>query len=111
MRGFATDGWGSLTVQVRKFEELGSGRRPRRVQNRHRGESRLSSPATPPDMRVRSRRFRGLRIAIEQARKTKRIKVSDGKRVRQGRTVRQMPGAVRAARRLCSEIPTDTKLT
>src|SRR5664279_6322957 len=25
--------------------------------NRHRGESRLSSPATPPDMRVRIRRF------------------------------------------------------
>jgi hypothetical protein len=25
--------------------------------NRHRGESRLSSPATPPDKRVRIRRF------------------------------------------------------
>jgi hypothetical protein len=28
--------------------------------NRHRGESHLSSPATPPDMRVRIRRFGGL---------------------------------------------------
>jgi len=25
--------------------------------NRHRGESHLSSPATPPDVRVRIRRF------------------------------------------------------
>src|SRR5436190_19306622 len=29
----------------------------RRTRNRHRGESRLSSPATPPYMRVRIRRF------------------------------------------------------
>ena len=28
--------------------------------DRHRGESRLSSPATRPDMRVRIRRFGGL---------------------------------------------------
>jgi hypothetical protein len=28
--------------------------------NRHRGESHLSSPATPPDKRVRIRRFGGL---------------------------------------------------
>src|SRR6266404_1027949 len=62
-------------------------------------------------MRVRVRRFRGLRIAIEQARETKRIEVSDGKRVRQGWTVRQMPRAVRAARRLCSQVPTDPEMT
>jgi hypothetical protein len=29
-------------------------------QNRHRGESHLSTPATPPDKRVRIRRFEGL---------------------------------------------------
>ena len=36
--------------------------------NRHRGSGRPLSPATPPDMRVRIGRFRGLRIASEQAR-------------------------------------------
>jgi NADPH-dependent 2,4-dienoyl-CoA reductase/sulfur reductase-like enzyme len=29
-------------------------------ENRHRGESHLSTPATPPDKRVRIRRFEGL---------------------------------------------------
>src|SRR6266849_5236052 len=62
-------------------------------------------------MRVRVRRFRGLRIAIEQAGETKRIEVSDGQRVRQGRTVRQMPRAVWAARRSCGEVPTEPELT
>src|SRR5258707_208444 len=62
-------------------------------------------------MRVRVRRFRGLRIAIEQARETKRIEVSDGKRVRQGWTVRQMPRAVRAARRLRGKSFADPTLT
>src|SRR5258708_1459492 len=62
-------------------------------------------------MRVRVRRFRGLRIAIEQARETKRIEVSDGKRVRQGWTVRQMPRAVRAARRLRGKGFADPTLT
>src|SRR6266446_807120 len=62
-------------------------------------------------MRVRVRRFRGLRIAIKQARETKRVEVSDGKRVRQGRTVRQMPRAVWAARRSCGEVPPDPEMT
>src|SRR5712664_4159530 len=57
------------------------------------------------DVRVRIRRFRGLRIATEEARETKRIEVSDGKGVRQGRTVRQTPRAVWAARRFCGESP------
>jgi hypothetical protein len=34
------------------------------LHNRHRGESRLSSPATPPDRRVRIRRFEKLRLAL-----------------------------------------------
>ena len=33
------------------------------IENRHRGESHLSSPATPPDKRVRIRRFEKLRSA------------------------------------------------
>src|ERR1700730_5070380 len=62
-------------------------------------------------MRVRVRRFRGLRIASEQARETKRIEVSDGKCGRQGWTVRQMPRAVWAARHACSEVPSDPEMT
>jgi VWFA-related protein len=46
--------------------------------NRHRGSGCPLSPATPPDMRVRIRRFRGLRIASGQARESKRIEVGDG---------------------------------
>jgi hypothetical protein len=66
---------------------------------RHRWDGHPSAPATPRYMGVRVRRFRGLRITIEQARETNRIEVSDRKRVRQGWTVRQMPRAVWAARR------------
>src|SRR6266849_9528209 len=62
-------------------------------------------------MRVRVRRFRGLRIGIEQPRKTERIEVSNGKRDSEGWTVRQMPRAVWAARRLCGEVPTDPEMT
>src|SRR5271163_2248772 len=62
-------------------------------------------------MRVRVRRFSELRIAIEQARETKRIEVSDRKCGRQGRTVRQMPGSVRAARRSCGQVPADPEMT
>ena len=62
-------------------------------------------------MRVRVRRFRGLRIGIEQPRKTKRIEVSNGKRDSEGGTVRQMPRAVWAARRLRGEVPTDPEMT
>ena len=43
-------------------------RRSREPLYRHRGSGRPLSPATPPDMRVRIGRFRGLRIAREQAR-------------------------------------------
>ena len=79
--------------------------------NRHRGSGRPLSPATPPYMRVRIRRFRGLRMAIEQPRKTERVKVGDRKRDGQGRAARQTPGAVRTARRLCSEVLTYPELT
>jgi len=43
--------------------------------NRHRGSGRPLAPATPPDMRVRIGRFRGLRtIEVEQANRSKRWK-------------------------------------
>jgi len=76
--------------------------------NRHRGSGHPLAPATPPDMRVRIGRFRGLGQAIEESRKTERVKVADGKRVRQGGTLRQMPGAVGTARRLRGEILADS---
>ena len=65
---------------------------------------------TPPYMRVRVRRVRELR-AFDESRKTERIKVSDGKRVREGRTLRQMPGTAWATRRLRGEVLADPGLT
>ncbi len=61
-------------------------------------------------MRVRVRRFRGLRKTIEQPRKTERVEVSDRKRDSEGRTVRQTPRAVWATRRLGGELPTDPEV-
>jgi len=47
--------------------------------NRHRGESHLSSPATPPDRRVRIRRFSSVGLEhIQQSRKTECVKESNG---------------------------------
>ena len=80
-------------------------------ENRHRGSGHPLTPATPPDMRVRIGRFRGLRKAIEQPRKAERVEVGKRKRVCQSGTIRQSPGTVRTARRVCSEIPTDPELT
>jgi hypothetical protein len=78
--------------------------------NRHRGSGRPLSPATPPDMRVRIGRFRGLRKAIGQPRKTERVEVGERKRDRQGRAVRHTPRAVRTTRCLCSEFLTNPAL-
>jgi hypothetical protein len=54
------------------------------AENRHRGSGHPLSPAAPPDMRVPTGRFRGLRKAVEQPRKTKRVEV--GKRERDQQT-------------------------
>jgi len=43
------------------YDDSTQGINGRSAQNRHRGESFLSSPATPPDKRVRIRRFKKLR--------------------------------------------------
>src|SRR5215471_871567 len=46
--------------------------------NRHRGNSHLFSPATPPYMRVRIRRFSSVQLdAIQKPRQTERLKVSE----------------------------------
>jgi hypothetical protein len=68
--------------------------------NRHRGSGRPLSPATPPYMRVRVRRFNGLRWTSEQPRKTDGVKVGDRKRNGQGRAVGKTPGAVAASYRV-----------
>jgi len=99
----------SLTVIITRVQRNTSSKTF--MLKRPRWDGHPSAPATPPDMRVRIRRFRGLRIASEQARETKRIEVSNRKRVRQGRAVRQMPRAVWAARRLCGEVPADPEMT
>ena len=55
-------------------------------------------------MRVRTGGSEGYAKAVEESRKAKRVKVGDGKRVRQGGTLRQVPGAAWTARRLRGEI-------
>jgi hypothetical protein len=84
---------------------------PRRSANRHRGNGRPLSPATPPDVRVRIGRFRGLRKTIEESRKLEGVEVGERKRDGQGRAVRHTPGTVRTTRRLCSECLINPVLT
>src|SRR5712671_7688497 len=64
-----------------------------RLLKRHRGESHLSSPATPPYMRVRIRRFGGVELSRNQVWETERVEVSVGKRDTQGGAIRQPPRA------------------
>src|SRR5216684_5439782 len=69
-----------------------------RCGNRHRGGGRPLSPATPPDMRVRIRRFSSVELEHgQQAWKTERIEVSNRKCGLQGRAVGQTPGTMRTA--------------
>ena len=59
------------------------------INNRHRGKGRPFAPATPPDMRVRIRRFSSVELERrEQAWNAERVKVRNGKRERQRRAVR-----------------------
>ncbi|MGA8622243.1 MAG: hypothetical protein WB660_27445, partial [Candidatus Sulfotelmatobacter sp.] len=67
---------GSLETPPRPKTGSGLGCRPGRndkasfVANRHRGTGRPASPATPPDMRVRIRRFGGLSRAHDHRRES-----------------------------------------
>src|SRR5713101_5029077 len=79
--------------------------------NRHRGSGRPLAPATPPDMRVRIRRFSSVELEhIQQPRKTERIEVSNRKCGLQGRAVGQTPGTMRAAGGLSREGRADVPL-
>jgi 3-deoxy-7-phosphoheptulonate synthase len=68
------------------------------VANRHRGESFLSSPATPPDKRVRIRRFEKLRLA--ESRDTQTIGPSDVQHLMQEHSA-VAPPATSIPRHLC----------
>ena len=58
-------------------------------------------PPTPPDMRVRIRRFGGLSDRTNgQSRNPERVEVSIRQRDREGRTVRESPLAMGATSRL-----------
>src|SRR6266568_2746441 len=79
--------------------------------NRHRGSGHPLSPATPPDLRVRIRRFSSVELEhIEQPRKTERIEVSNRKGGLQGRAVGQTPGTMRAASGLSRKGRSDVPL-
>src|ERR1051325_11038672 len=76
--------------------------------NRDRGQSRDCTPPTPPDIRVRIRRFVGL--SGRQGRdggKAERSEEHDWHGDCQRGTVREPPGAMRATGGLCRQIPAD----
>jgi hypothetical protein len=47
--------------------------------DRHRGSGCPLTPATPPCVRVRTRRFEKLRLLLDQRRKTERFEIGIGK--------------------------------
>ena len=79
--------------------------------NRHRGSGHPLSPATPPDMRVRIRRFSSVELEyVQQPRKTEHIEVSNRKRRRQGRTVGDAPWSMGTTGGLGREVMSDVSL-
>src|SRR5215831_16997192 len=66
--------------------------------DRHRGGGRPPTPATPPCIRVRTRRFKKVALAVlEQRRKVERSKVCLGKPYVESLGERQIPGSAAAA--------------
>ena len=77
---------------------------PRSRLDRHRGGGHPPTPATPPCVRVRTRRFELVTLAsIDQGRKSKRFEVSIGKPNREGLGPSQIPGAESAAGRVVGQ--------
>src|ERR1035438_4745259 len=69
--------------------------------DRHRGGGHPPTPATPPCVRVRTRRFELVTLAaIDQRWKSERFEVSIGKPNREGFSPSQVPGAASATRRV-----------
>jgi hypothetical protein len=72
--------------------------------DRHRGGGHPPTPATPPCIRVRTRRFELVRLAfIDQRWKSERFEVSIGKAHREGFGPGQIPGAKSAASRVAGQ--------
>src|SRR5438552_2669334 len=72
--------------------------------DRHRGGGHPPTPATPPCVRVRTRRFELVTLAaIDQRWKSERLEVSIGKPHREGFGPGQIPGAESAASRVLGQ--------
>src|SRR5208283_573952 len=72
--------------------------------DRHRGGGHPPTPATPPCVRVRTRRFELVALtAIDQRRKSQRLEVSIGKPNREGLGPSQVPRATSTASRVIGE--------
>jgi hypothetical protein len=81
------------------------GRFPYVFLNWDRGEPHSSFPPTPPDMRVRIRRFGGISDRIHsQSRNPERVEVGIGQCDAERRRVRQPPRTMIAARRLSGQV-------
>jgi len=75
-----------------------------RAFDRHRGGGHPPTPATPPCVRVRTRRFELVTLAaIDQRWKSERCEVSIGKPNREGFGPGQIPGAESAAGRVIGQ--------
>src|SRR5260370_19157349 len=69
--------------------------------DRHRGGGCPPTPATPPCVRVRTRRFESVTLTpINQRRKPERFEVGIGKPHREGLGLGEVPGAPTAPRRM-----------
>src|SRR5438876_6530808 len=76
--------------------------------DRHRGGGHPPTPATPPCVRVRTRRFELVALErIEQRWKTERFEVRIGKPHRQGLGLREVPRAAPAAGRIAGQSRAD----
>ena len=75
------------------------------IRDRDRGKPHSSAPPTPPDMRVRIRRFGGLSDRFHsQSWNPERVEVSIGQCDAERRRVRQPPRTMIAARRLSGQV-------
>src|SRR5438046_10235501 len=76
--------------------------------NRHRGGGHPPTPATPPCVRVRTRRFELVALTpIDQRRKSKRFEVGVGKPHREGFGPSEVPRAASATSRVTSQSRTN----
>ena len=77
--------------------------------DRHRGGGHPPSPAKPPSVRVRTRRFELVALAlIDQRRKAERCEVSIGKPNGEGLGPSEVQGAASAASRVASKARTNS---